>query len=521
MMFFSTNVIAKTNNYKDTIIVGVYDSSPYYEVDADGSVGGYYHELLTLLQTQYEFDYEYVICDFSEGYTKLKEGKIDIMLGLSVTSERLKEIIYNQQPIATEVLALFTMNDNWATVNEINGAKVGLVGGTESSKIVMNYFSSTGLKVNPIIVGSWTKLEQKLTEGELDVILHNSYIQETGYNKIYEFTGDQVYIGANNNNREILEKLDQAIIELRNQKNDPIGELYGQYFGTIENTKSKQRILGNVLPTVLIFGVIFYMVPKWKQKKVQAKIRLNMRNNNYLLQYQPIYNPRNRSVVGFEGLLRLQGEGKEMIPPSQFLADIEKNNMLFEVSLWILERAIYEYHEIKQYDCVKEKEFYLSVNVSLNEIENKKFVHLASELLAKSGLEPNSICLEIIERIKVKDVSKVTQNIMRLKQAGFKIAIDDFGTEYSNLDLLLNLDTNIIKIDRCFVEGIHRDSVKYEVISFVSRIAEVKKKHIILEGIEEEAEATTIKDMEQDLLFVQGYYYSKPLFKEDIKTIQC
>ena len=67
---------------------------------------------------------------------------------------------------------------------------------------------------------------------------------------------------------------------------------------------------------------------------------------------------------------------------------------------------------------------------------------------------PNKICLEIVERIKTKHLSKVSKNLTLLKQAGFKIAIDDFGTEYSNLHLLLNLDTDIIKIDKCFVEGI-------------------------------------------------------------------
>ena len=245
-----------------------------------------------------------------------------------------------------------------------------------------------------------------------------------------------------------------------------------------------------------------------------------MQKGNYLLQYQPIYNPRNETIVGFEGLLRLQDEDKKLIPPSKFIPEIEENNMLFEISIWILEMAIREYSEIKCYDCVKDKEFYISVNVSVKEIENKRFVDKANKLLVQSKLGPNKICLEIVEKIKVKELDKVSENLRALKRAGFKIAIDDFGTEYSNLDRLLNLDTHIIKIDKSFVEEVDEDLMKQEIINFISRIAEVKKKDIVLEGIEKESEALKIKSMENGSIYVQGYYYNKPLFKEQIKSIE-
>lgn len=265
--------------------------------------------------------------------------------------------------------------------------------------------------------------------------------------------------------------------------------------------------------------LIFYAIPKGKQMKIKNKIRFNMNQNRYLLQYQPIYNPRNRTVVAFEALLRLQDESNQLIPPYRYIPEIENNNMLFEISLWILKRVISEYEEIRTYDCVKNQDFYISINISLNELENPRFVKAAKEILAQSNLGPNKICLEIVERIKTKHLSKVSKNLMLLKQAGFKIAIDDFGTEYSNLHLLLNLDTDIIKIDKCFVEGIDENIVKKEIITFISQIAKLKNKTVILEGVEEELEARTIKEMPYNCLYVQGYYYNKPLFKHEIKSI--
>lgn len=516
LSILSININAKANEYEDVIKVGVYESYPYYEIDDDGKVSGYYHDLLSLLQKEYNFKYEYVVCDFDEGLMKLKDGKIDIMFGITITSERLKDIIYNKVSIATEKFALFSNNSKSNKLSSIDEATIGLVDGSTSAQFMLRYFSSVGISGDYILAGNWADLERLFEEGEVDIIPHNISMEKEGYYKIHEFSGDQVYIAASKNNRDILDKMDQAIIDIRKQEKNTIDELYKEYFETKDELTLKEKIVYSVVCILIVLIFAFYILPYFKKVKTKKKIRINMRNENYLLQYQPIYNPRNRMIVGFESLLRLLDEEKKLIPPSEFVYEIEENNMLYEVSLWILDRVIKDYEEIKHCDCVKDKDFYISINISLNEIADKEFIREASERLAKSKLGPNKICLEIIERIKVENLSKVAKNLMHLKQAGFKIAIDDFGTEYSNLDLLLNLDTNIIKIDKCFVEGLDRDEIKNEVINFVSRIAEVKNKDIVLEGIENESEANAIKNMEKDMIYVQGYYYSKPLFKEEI-----
>lgn len=518
----AVNIYGKERESGDIIKIGVYETYPYYHIDSNGNVSGYYHDLLMLLQEQYPFQYEYVIYDFPEGLSELKEGNIDIMLGVSVTFERLQEIIYNRQAIATENFALFSNDESVQSVNDIDEIKLGLVEGSRTVQIALNYFSNIGVDVDPIFVSSWSKLEKLFEEGEIDIMPHNATIKKEGYHKIYEFSGDQVFIAANKNNRDILESMDEAITVLRNQKIDPIQELYKKYF-IDEDELILKEISKFGIPVILILLILsiysFYGRKKLKEKKIKEKIRFNMGNSNYLLQYQPIYNPKNGRVVGFEGLLRLLGEDKKLISPCKFIPEIEDNNMLFEVSLWILERAIKEYDQIKYYDCVKDTDFYISVNVSLKEIENSKFIDEASKLLAQSKLGSNKICLEIVERIKVNDLNKVAKNLKILKEAGFKIAIDDFGTEYSNLDRLLNLETNIIKIDKVFVEGIDKDVMKNEIINFISRIAEAKNKDVVLEGIEEKAEALVIKNIDKNHIYVQGYYYNKPLFKEEIKFI--
>ena len=137
--------------------------------------------------------------------------------------------------------------------------------------------------------------------------------------------------------------------------------------------------------------------------------------------------------------------------------------------------------KIKNYKCVSNKNFYISLNISLNEIENDNFVKQAIEILSKSNLEKNNICLEVIERFKINNTNKANKNIKLLRENGFKIAIDDFGIEYSNLDILEKLHIDTIKIDKNFVDGIGKDIIKNEIVLFISKIAKITNKSSIIE----------------------------------------
>ncbi len=249
------------------------------------------------------------------------------------------------------------------------------------------------------------------------------------------------------------------------------------------------------------------------------KIKGRIKNEQYFLKYQPIYNPRTMEVVGFEALLRLRGKNKEIIPPHKFIPRIEKNNMLLEVSIWVIQKVIKDYEEIKNFRCVNRKDFYISLNVSLKELENDYFIKKVSEIWSESNLKQGAICLEIIERVKINDVEKITKNISHLKNVGFKIAIDDFGVEYSNLDILHKLDFDTIKIDKHFIDGIDKDIIKKEIILFISKIAEFINKAVVLEGIEEPNQDLRVKEINYPSLYVQGYYYNKPMHIEDLRNI--
>ena len=517
---FSINIYSENKDTEDIIKIGVYENEPYYSIDSDGNVSGYYHDLLLLLQEKYKFKYEYVLNDFEDGMKDLEAGKIDIMFGISIIPERIDNLIFNKYFIAKDMFALLTdENISFADLPKLDGLKIGLVEGVTTSRTILDFFSATNINIEPVFVKTFKEMDSLLKADKVDIIFHNNY-QKGALNSLYEIEEDPVYIAASKNRAYVLENIDKAIEEFNKENQNKITELYNKYFNEeYKKMLLHKKILYIVLIILILFILAFITIPKIKKNNIKNKIRFRMSKNKYLLQYQPIYNPRNKNIVGFEGLLRLLDENNKLISPYKFIQEIEKNDMLFEISLWILKKIISDYNVIKNYECVKDKEFYISLNLSLNEIENDEFIKKAIQILYESDLGPNKICLEIIERVKIKELDKIVKNIKILKDAGFKIAIDDFGVEYSNLDILHRLDTDVIKVDKHFVDGIDKDTIRNEIILFISRIAKAKNKDVVLEGVEEEDQDIRIKKIENDKIYVQGYFYNKPMYKEDIKKL--
>lgn len=505
---------------ENIVKVGVYEYEPYIYLDRNGNVTGYYNDLLKLINKKYDFSYEYVECNISEGIDKLKNCDIDIMLGLPIDSRLNEDIIFNQQSIDEEEFGIFSKEN--ITMSDLKSSKylkLGLVEDDFNAEWVLKFFKQNNINTEVVYKKNYKELSQLMKEDKIDIMVDNPY-KKNKYKMIYKFAGEPIYIAGNKNSSGILANIDKAIEEYRLQNNDSIEKLQLRYFD-----EDYKKDLINKFILILISFILFLLItfikiiPQIKKINTKKKIKYKMNKDKYLLQYQPIYNPRNKEIIGFEGLLRLLDEENKLVPPYKFIPEIEKNDMLFDISLWILKKAIEDYNKIKNYKCVSNKNFYISLNISLNEIENDNFVKQAIEILSKSNLEKNNICLEVIERFKINNTNKANENIKLLRDNGFKIAIDDFGIEYSNLDILEKLHIDTIKIDKNFVDGIGKDIIKNEIVLFISKIAKITNKSVVLEGVEEKYQDTLIKKIENDSIYVQGYYYNKPMYLEDIEKL--
>lgn len=510
-------VQAKTVVMDDTIKVGVYEYEPYFMVDSDGNMSGYYCDFMRVLQEQYHFKYEFVIGTIQEGENRLVDGEIDIMLGLPMNAKQKEKLIYSRYRSNKEIFGLFSNHQlNLKNLYSYTDLKVGMVLEDSNSEWVLEFFEANSIQAKIIYGDDYKTLIRLLEDNKIDLMVGNKSIEKK-YCLVYEFVGSDVYIAGNKRSQDVLELLDHIIADIGREKDNSLEVLYKQYFGEVSSTLNQHVFM----PIVAISWVILVICifPPIKKRRIKNKIRVRMNKNQYLLQYQPIYELRNNRVVGFEGLLRMRDKKDNLIPPYKFIPEIEKNDMLYEVSLWLIEKAIADYRIINGFSGMHVTGFYLSINLSLKELENDAFIDKAIDLLTQSNLGQDKICLEIIERFKMSDLDNITQNISRLKQAGFKLAIDDFGVEYSNLDIFQKLDVDIIKVDKSFVDGIGKDSIKEEIVIFISKLANIRKRYVVLEGIEEEHQDTKIKELEHDSMYVQGYYYNRPMHLEQIKML--
>ncbi|EQK42238.1 EAL domain protein [[Clostridium] bifermentans ATCC 638] len=286
---------------------------------------------------------------------------------------------------------------------------------------------------------------------------------------------------------------------------------YGMNKAKKENTTIKS--LNNFFKVIIfiLFAVIFklHIYPIIYKYIHRAKVKKYIKEDNYFLNYQPIVNPKENKIMGFEALIRLELKNK-LIMPNIIIEEINKCDMMEEVSVWILKRIVEDFKRLKNVENINEK-FYISINLSLKEIESIYIVETFKEIIKEADLPRRSICIEITENNSYKNKESVSKNIKILKDSGFLIALDDFGVDYSNISMLDKFEFDIIKLDKYFIDNIGTSSINKTLIETADYLSTIKDKTIVVEGVEENYQMKIIKNTKSDKIYIQGYFYSKPL----------
>lgn len=505
----------KLGNSQDSrvIKVGVYGNEPYYYIDKDNSVKGYYNDVLKVISKYDDYDYEYEVSSFKEVMEKLESGEIDIAIGANKTDERIEKFVYSSTHIAIERYGIYSNDANmkYADLKAMENLDLGVLKNGINGIYIKSIFENLKIKINHVEFNEQKNLVSDFIKGDIDLAVQP--INKNIYgNLVYSFSTGPVYIIANKENKDVIQTIDKVIEENKEYIIKVLTKSYKKHFNINHITENKYNEIAIFVVLAICIAILLYIILHrnyFKRIRVQKKIRDRIKNEKYLLYYQSIFNPNIGEVTGYEALLRQKGKEGKVLPPNEFLDEIESNNMLCEVSLWVLERAIKDYNKLyKTADLEYRK--YISINISMEELINDNFVKKSIELIKKYNLPKNSICFEIIERVKLDNIDKLYSGIKKLKEVGYLIAIDDFGIEYSNLDLLGKIDFDIIKLDRYFIYAISKEYIKEEILNFLSAISKRSNSVLVVEGIETEEQINLIRNIDNDKVYVQGYYYSKP-----------
>ncbi|MGL5756201.1 MAG: EAL domain-containing protein [Paraclostridium sp.] len=524
IVFVGTGYAQNKENDSDEILnVGFYDYSPYYYLE-NGKPSGYYNDILNIICEDLGIKYKYVKVGISEAVNMLEKGKIDLVLGINRTPDRMEKFLYTNNYIAIETYGIYTnKNIQYGDLHELENLKFAYIQGEANSDWITDLLKKNGINIIPVSVNSYKELNKLLANGDVDASISNINSKDI-YNakKIFEYSAGPVYIATNKEYSQLIKNIDDQLEVYEKSKNNSINKLEKIYFEK-NLTVSENSIISIA---ILIIGIIVAMaffiykskLPEMNKKKIQNSIRDKIEKQKYFLQYQPIVNPKDPVIIGFEGLLRLEQNGN-VLTPNYFIKDIEDNNMLFEISLYILKNAINDYKIISKHENINNNNLYISINMSLKEIENDKFIRCICDIAKNLKMKEKSICIEIVESVRINDLSKITCAIKKLKKSGFIIAIDDFGVEYSNIDILEKLDFDIVKLDKYFIDDINNSIIIKEAVKFLSNICKAMNKAIISEGVEHKYQRDIIKNMDNNKFYIQGYFYSKPLNIEDISKL--
>ena len=235
-------------------------------------------------------------------------------------------------------------------------------------------------------------------------------------------------------------------------------------------------------------------------------------NKDLVVYFQPKYAIQGEKPVlrSAEALIRWNHPEFGMISPSKFIPLFENNGLIQILDHFVWEEAAAQVRKWKDEYGVTVP---VSVNVSRMDIYDPKLQTRLMGILDKYGLQPSEYMLEITESAYADDADQLIEAVEGLRNKGFKVEMDDFGSGYSSLNLLAVLPVDVLKLDMQFVRNVHTNENTHKLIKLIMEIAEFMRVTVVAEGVENEEQYLLLKEAGCDL--IQGFYFSKPVSAEE------
>jgi predicted signal transduction protein with EAL and GGDEF domain len=238
-----------------------------------------------------------------------------------------------------------------------------------------------------------------------------------------------------------------------------------------------------------------------ERRSLARDLRQGITDEELVVHYQPLARATDGEVCGFEALVRWNHPTRGMIPPLEFIPVAEENGLIGALGDWVLRRACAD-------AASWEKPLRIAVNLSPIQLHNPALPSLVHEVLITTGLSPSRLELEITESALFKDYQRALDNLRRLKALGVRIAMDDFGTGFSSLSTLQSFPFDKIKIDKSFVENIHRHDRATVIVRAVLGLGRSLEIPVVAEGVETAEQILFLRG--ENCTELQGYAIGRP-----------
>ncbi|MES2406344.1 MAG: EAL domain-containing protein [Pseudomonadota bacterium] len=239
---------------------------------------------------------------------------------------------------------------------------------------------------------------------------------------------------------------------------------------------------------------------------LETGLRRALTRNEFQLYYQPQMQINSGRIVGFEALLRWQNPDKGLISPADFVPLLEETGLIVPVGAWVLRAACAHYRKCRE---AGQMPFRISVNVSTRQFGDQALVEMVRQILVEEKMPPEHLEIEITESTAMQDVQMAGEILAALDALGVRLAIDDFGTGYSSLAYLKRFPLDVLKIDRAFVQDLHRDGNVQAIAEASISLGHKLGLEVVAEGVETAEQLRFLRTHHCDM--IQGYYLSRPM----------
>lgn len=224
--------------------------------------------------------------------------------------------------------------------------------------------------------------------------------------------------------------------------------------------------------------------------------------------FQPLYSTDRSGIFGAETLMRFRSDEFGMVSPAEFIPILEETGLIIPAGRWILDQAIAACTEFEK----KIPDFHISINLSPVQIMKSCIDHEILSAIQKYHLEPHHVIVELTESDLLESDRRFQEMWRRLKEAGVQLALDDFGSGYSNFRYLTEMRPDIIKIDRMFTANAMTHEFDYKQLLLFSEMVHSLNLSLCIEGTETKEEVQRVSTLVPE--YIQGYYFGRPCAKE-------
>lgn len=249
--------------------------------------------------------------------------------------------------------------------------------------------------------------------------------------------------------------------------------------------------------------------------KLEANLLTALKEEEFVLYYQPITHLKKHAIQGFEALIRWQHPTRGLIPPSEFVSFSEKTGLIVPLGNWIIKEACRAQKILRNH--FPDISPFISINISALQFEKPGLASTIAKIIHKYENNPEDIKLEITETLLMSNPEHASTTLHNLKKIGVKLAIDDFGTGYSSFNYLYRFPFDSLKIDKSFIDEILCNTKSAEIVRTLAHLAHNLGMTTIAEGVESPQQAARLLEYTCD--FGQGNWISHPVALTDATAL--